>query len=218
MAHGYGGRSCGLGAISKRGVYARHDGGGDGRPRRGISSRHVRTLRSSQPRDRLRAVFLFVVPNLTRNGDIKLNARVSLRRLVVAISFADAARTPFQCCLNGRLGRGGGGLALVPARLCRMDFQALTVCPESVPPSQSTIFRAGFVKAPPNAVFLFNSFLISRACSTVRSMAGRPISPIRGGCSGLSVPNHPALASHSYKIARQRRLHGNLLSRANAGG
>jgi hypothetical protein len=32
--------------------------------------------------------------------------------------------------LNGRLGRGGGGLALVPARLCRMDFQALTVCPE----------------------------------------------------------------------------------------
>ena len=55
-------------------------------------------------------------------------ARVLLRRLVVAISFADDARTPFQCCLNGRLGRGGGGLALVPARLCRMDFQAL--CPE----------------------------------------------------------------------------------------
>ena len=70
------------------------------------------------------------VPELTRGGDIKLNARVLLRRLVVAISFADEARTPFQCCLNGRLGRGGGGLALVPARLCRMDFQALTVCPE----------------------------------------------------------------------------------------
>jgi hypothetical protein len=69
------------------------------------------------------------VSQLTRSSDIKLNARVSLRRLVVAISFADDARTPFQCCLNGRLGRGGGGLALVPARLCRMDFQALTVCP-----------------------------------------------------------------------------------------
>jgi hypothetical protein len=55
-------------------------------------------------------------------------ARVLLRRLVVEISIADDARTPFQCCLNGRLGRGGGGLALVPARLCRMDFQAL--CPE----------------------------------------------------------------------------------------
>ena len=53
-------------------------------------------------------------------------ARILLRRLVVAISIADDARTPFQC-LDGRLGRGGGALALVPARLCRMDFQAL--CP-----------------------------------------------------------------------------------------
>ena len=78
--------------------------------------------------------FCLAVPELTRGGDIKPNARVLLRRLVVAISFADDARTPFQCCLNGRLGRGGGGLALVPARLCRMDFQALTVCPESALP------------------------------------------------------------------------------------
>ncbi len=83
--------------------------------------------------------FCLTVPELTRGGDIKPNARVSLRRLVVAVSFAYDARTPFQCCLNDRLGRGGGGLALVPARLCRMDFQALTVCPESIPPqSQST--------------------------------------------------------------------------------
>src|SRR5258708_39092845 len=61
MAYYRPGRSCDLGAISKRGVYARYDGVGGGRRRRGISSRHVRALRSSQPRDRLRAIFLFVI-------------------------------------------------------------------------------------------------------------------------------------------------------------
>jgi hypothetical protein len=67
---------------------------------------------------------------VTYAADIKLNARVSLRRLVVAISFADDARTPFQCCLCGRVGCRGGGLALVPVCLCRPNFQALRVRPD----------------------------------------------------------------------------------------
>jgi hypothetical protein len=35
------------------------------------------------------------------------------------------ARTPLECYLNGRLDRGGGGLDLVPFRICRFSFQAL---------------------------------------------------------------------------------------------
>jgi hypothetical protein len=54
------------------------------------------------------------------------NERVSLRRCAVTISFADDARAPFEYCLCGRVGCRGGGLALVPVRLCRSNFQALT--------------------------------------------------------------------------------------------
>jgi hypothetical protein len=43
------------------------------------------------------------VPELTRGGDIKLNARVMLRRLVVAISFADDARRLSNVVLTAAL-------------------------------------------------------------------------------------------------------------------
>ena len=66
------------------------------------------------------------VPELTRSADIKLNERVSLRRCAVTISFADDARAPLQFYLCGRVGCRGGGLALVPVRLRRSNFQALT--------------------------------------------------------------------------------------------
>lgn len=66
-----------------------------------------------------------VVPELTRITDINLNARVSLRHRAVTISLADDAGAPLEFCLCGRLDCRGGGLALVPVRLCRTHFQAL---------------------------------------------------------------------------------------------
>jgi len=72
-----------------------------------------------------RAVTMRAAPELTQNTAIQLNARVSLRRSTVTISLADDARSPLEFRLCGRLGRGGGGLALVPVRFCRTYFQAL---------------------------------------------------------------------------------------------
>ena len=66
-----------------------------------------------------------MVPELTRITDINLNARVSLRHRAVTISLADDAGAPLEFCLCGRLDCRGGGLALVPVRLCRAHFQAL---------------------------------------------------------------------------------------------
>ena len=85
------------------------------------------------------------LPELTRSGDIKLNARVLMRLLVVAISFADDATARLEFCLCGRVGCRGGRLALVPVRICRSNFQALKFVKIYLPPSQSTIFRAGVI-------------------------------------------------------------------------
>ena len=64
------------------------------------------------------------VPELTRGVDIQVNERVWLRRCAVTISFADDA-APLYRYLDGRLDRGGGGLALVPVRLCPSNFRRL---------------------------------------------------------------------------------------------
>jgi len=69
--------------------------------------------------------WVVVVPELTRITDINLNARVLLRHRAVTISLADDAGAPLEFCLCGRLDCRGGGLALVPVRLCRTHFQAL---------------------------------------------------------------------------------------------
>jgi hypothetical protein len=48
-----------------------------------------------------------------------------LRRCAVTILLGDDARSPLEFHLRGRFGCRGGGLALVPVRLCPTYFQAL---------------------------------------------------------------------------------------------
>jgi len=72
------------------------------------------------------------VPELTTKHGIQLNERVSLRHFAIRISFADDARAHLESCLFGRVGCRGRGLAVVPVRLCRSSFQALTAPSKSV--------------------------------------------------------------------------------------
>src|ERR1700730_9441522 len=52
---------------------------------------------------------------------------------------------------------------------------------------------------------IFVQFVSDFSCLFFGQLNNRTASFQPCGCSGMSVPNHPALASHSYKIARQTR-------------
>jgi hypothetical protein len=52
---------------------------------------------------------------------------------------------------------------------------------------------------------IFVQFVSDFSCLFFGQLNNRTASFQPCGCSGMSVPNHPALGSHSYKIARQIR-------------
>jgi hypothetical protein len=87
------------------------------------------------------------LPTTVRGQNFNCSTEAAGRHTTDGLTFLvglgnDEARTRFQFGHYGHYGNRGSGLALVHARLCRLDFQALTVRPEPVPPqTKSTIFR-----------------------------------------------------------------------------